>query len=190
MEIPMPAHIHYQAWRYRVEWNSMLDPCSIICRRSCLWNRLCRFTENDQVDQSISSASGYSRLVWQDPKSIYWKSGKNRIEKMAENRTVLDSLHGRYRNLTDLIYEHSGKQTSFMGDNVWLLVFSDLRSRDMLFMRRLDIVIYMAIGYVSFCFWGPRIMAKRKPFDLKWTMFAYNVVVALWSLWMFLEVSS
>ncbi|XP_055330850.1 elongation of very long chain fatty acids protein 5-like [Paramacrobiotus metropolitanus] len=87
------------------------------------------------------------------------------------NGTGFSLLQERYRNLTDIIYENS-----------------DVRSRDMLFMRRLDLVIMVLLGYIAFAVLGPKLMARYKPLELKWPMFAYNVAIAIWSLWMFLEL--
>ncbi|OWA49849.1 Elongation of very long chain fatty acids protein 2 [Hypsibius exemplaris] len=65
---------------------------------------------------------------------------------------------------------------------------SDVRTRDMLFMRRMDGVILLTISYIIFTVVGPKLMANRKAYDLKWPMFAYNVVIALFSLWICLEL--
>jgi len=66
---------------------------------------------------------------------------------------------------------------------------SDIRTRDWLFMRSVGWIFGLTLCYIIFTIVGPRLMADRKAFDLKWTMFAYNVFMSVFSLWMCLELT-
>ncbi|OWA49850.1 Elongation of very long chain fatty acids protein 2 [Hypsibius exemplaris] len=90
---------------------------------------------------------------------------------MGNNTTTWSALVASYDDLNQKIYENS-----------------DLRTRDMLFMRSFGGVILLTLAYIIFTVVGPRVMADRKAFDLKWPMFAYNLGASIFSLWMCLEM--
>ncbi|OWA49851.1 putative Elongation of very long chain fatty acids protein 5 [Hypsibius exemplaris] len=90
---------------------------------------------------------------------------------MANNTTTWGSLLRYYDNITEDLYQRS-----------------DARTRDMLFMRNMGGMFLLTASYLVMAVVGPRIMAKRKAFELKWPMFIYNVAISIFSLWMCLEM--
>ena len=69
-----------------------------------------------------------------------------------------------------------------------IFLHADLRTRDMLFLRSMGGMFALTGAYLVMAVVGPRVMANRKAFDLRWPMFLYNVVISAFSLWMCLEV--
>ncbi|OQV18826.1 putative Elongation of very long chain fatty acids protein 2 [Hypsibius exemplaris] len=86
--------------------------------------------------------------------------------------------NGTWSSLTD----------AYDGINRKIYDNSDIRTRDMLFMRNLGGVVLLTAAYLLVATLGPRVMAHRKAFELKWPMFAYNVVMSVGSLWMCWEM--
>ena len=52
----------------------------------------------------------------------------------------------------------------------WALSVSDPRVKNWLFMDSVWPTVYLTLAYLTLCQLGPKIMEKRKPFDLKLLM--------------------
>ncbi|GAU95331.1 hypothetical protein RvY_06965 [Ramazzottius varieornatus] len=64
---------------------------------------------------------------------------------------------------------------------------TDPRGRGWPLTERFDLILLLGVGYLAMVYYGPRYMKHRKPMELKGLMAAYNVVMVVTSLWMFLE---
>ena len=50
-------------------------------------------------------------------------------------------------------------------------------------------IFSICIGYIVLCYIGPKLMANRKPFELRAVLVVYNLFMVLLSMYMFKEVS-
>ncbi|XP_055352242.1 elongation of very long chain fatty acids protein 2-like isoform X2 [Paramacrobiotus metropolitanus] len=55
-------------------------------------------------------------------------------------------------------------------------------------MGKMDLVLGITAGYLLFVWLGPRIMRQRPACELRRLMLVYNVVMVVWSGWMFAEL--
>lgn len=69
-----------------------------------------------------------------------------------------------------------------------VLFSTDPRVEDWLLMQSPFPSLLLCVGYLVMCFVGPRIMATRKPFELKPILILYNFMMVLLSGYMFYEV--
>lgn len=72
----------------------------------------------------------------------------------------------------------------------FLFCFSstDPRVEDWLLMQSPFPSLLLCVGYLIMCYVGPRMMATRRPFELKPILILYNFVMVLLSAYMFYEV--
>jgi hypothetical protein len=66
---------------------------------------------------------------------------------------------------------------------------ADPRVKDWLLITSPWPIIVLDIAYLSFVHFGQKVMANRKPFELKGPMIIYNLVLVILSAYMFIEVS-
>ncbi|KAI8499684.1 hypothetical protein Bbelb_227350 [Branchiostoma belcheri] len=70
----------------------------------------------------------------------------------------------------------------------WAESTSDPRTKDLPFVSSPLLTYGLVLLYLLFVWQGPRFMAKRKPFDLRWFMTPYNGVLVAWNGYIFYEL--
>lgn len=70
----------------------------------------------------------------------------------------------------------------------WLNSFADPRVAEWPLMSSPWPVLSIFAGYLFAANYGPKLMAGRKPFQLKWALIAYNLYISLLNLWIALEL--
>ena len=81
-------------------------------------------------------------------------------------------------------------QSTITTHTVCVLCVPDPRVEDWLLMKTPVPIAAIFILYLIAVFWGPRLMARHPPLDLKYVIIIYNLGLVLLSMYMFFEVSS
>lgn len=89
------------------------------------------------------------------------------------------------QNLTNFA---QSKVNEFLKFWDWAISISDPRVRNWLFMDSVWPTVYLTISYVLISNVGPKIMEKRKPYDLKLFMIFYNFSMVLLSIYMWVSI--
>lgn len=124
-----------------------------------------RFTNQISLEKNVHSI--WDRLLQQNERS----SSLNISSSINQMNEAIDYSMNRTRDLYH-----------------WIMTFEDPRVADWPLVSHPSLVLILFSAYLLAANYGPTLMSKRKPFELRGLIIAYNLSVALLNLWIACEI--